>query len=91
MIEDYQLLEFQKKGAVEIESSRPKTSINSMNVYDFVSSMELGNLSHSRQIPELYVQQILKFLIHISRAFSHIHENGMIHGNFGLSKVICQK
>jgi hypothetical protein len=55
MIEDYQLLEFQKKGSVEIETSKPKKGRNSMNLYDFVSSMELGNLSHSRQIPELYV------------------------------------
>lgn len=56
MIEDFQLLEFQKKGSVEIETSGPKKGRNSMNLYDFVSSMELGNLSHIRQIPDLYVQ-----------------------------------
>ena len=91
MIEDFELLEFQKKGIVEVESSMQQKSQNSMNLYDFISSLELGNLSHTRNIPDLYVQQVLKFLIHISRAFSHIHENGMIHGNFGPTKVICQK
>ena len=63
----------------------------SKNMYDFIKEMQLGNLSSLKQIPEFYVNCVLKFIIHVTRAFAHAHENNIIHGNFNLSRVIAQK
>lgn len=53
--------------------------------------MQLGNLSSLKQIPEYYVNCLLRFIIHVTRAFAHAHENNIVHGNFNLSRVIAQK
>ena len=60
-------------------------------MYQFISSMQLGNLSSLKMIPEYYVNCILRFIIHVTRALSHAHENNIVHGNFNLSRVVAQK
>ena len=62
----------------------------SMNMYQLIGSAKLGNLSALPMIPIDYIKMLLAYIIQISRAFSHTHNNGLIHGNFNLSKVISQ-
>ena len=62
----------------------------SMNMYQLIGSAKLGNLSALPMIPSDYIKMMLAYIIQISRAFSHTHFNGLIHGNFNLSKVIAQ-
>lgn len=59
-------------------------------MYQLIGSANLGNLSALPMIPKEYIKMILAYIIQISRAFSHTHQNGLIHGNFNLSKVIAQ-
>jgi hypothetical protein len=60
-------------------------------MYDFIKSMNLGNLSSLKSIPEYFVNCLLKFIIHVTRAFAHAHENNIVHGNFNLARVVAQK
>lgn len=61
----------------------------SKNMYDLIKSMNLGNLSSLDKIPDYYVKMLLGYVIQISKAFAHTHSNGLVHGNFNLSKVIA--
>jgi hypothetical protein len=59
-------------------------------MYDFILKMNLGNLSSLKFIPEFYVNCIMKYIIHVTRAFAHAHQNNVTHGKFNLSKVVAQ-
>ena len=54
-----------------------------------IESMDLGNLSALEKIPEFYIKTVLKYLITISKAFSFCHKFDLVHGNFGLTKVLA--
>ena len=53
--------------------------------------MNLGNLSGLPRIPEFYLRCLFNFIIQISEAMAHAHSHDLIHGNFGLSKILVQR
>lgn len=63
----------------------------SKNMYELISSMNLGNLSALKEVPQFYYGCLLQYIMKMSLAFIHAHSNDLIHGNFNLSKVISQK
>jgi hypothetical protein len=78
-----------KKNNQEAEKEKPIIKV-SANMYDFILKMNLGNLSSLKFIPEFYVNCIMKYIIHVTRAFAHAHQNNVTHGKFNLSKVVAQ-
>ena len=50
--------------------------------------MNLGNISNFPNIPIFYVKILLDYIIHLSRAFSFLHQYDVVHGAFNLSRVI---
>ena len=57
-------------------------------MYDFISSLQLGNLSVMKLIPRFYIKYLLTYIIQISGALAHAHKNGLIHGALDLSKIL---
>jgi len=60
-------------------------------MYDMIRRLNLGNLSGLPRIPEYYIRCLLGYIIQISRAMAHAHENGLVHGKFNLSKILVQQ
>ena len=59
----------------------------SKNVYEQIMRMNLGNLSTLPEVPDSYACFLVRYIIYISRAFSHAHKNDLVHGKFNPSKV----
>ena len=60
----------------------------SMNVSQLIKEMNLGNLSGHSKIPEIYIRSLLGYLVQISQAMRYAHQNGLVHGNYNLSKIV---
>ena len=63
----------------------------SLNTYQTIEKMGLGNLSSRPEIPKAYIKFLLRYIINISRAFYHSHLHNLVHGNFDLSKTVLQR
>lgn len=50
-----------------------KTPELSLNMYDQILSMKLGNLSALDSIPDNYVHMLLDYVAQVSRAMAHAH------------------
>ena len=53
--------------------------------------MNIGNLSTYTVIPPYYMGFMFEYIMQISLAFIHAHEQNLTHGSFNLSRVIAQK
>jgi hypothetical protein len=70
----------------------PPESIKvSLNMYNKIKHLDLGNLSSLPAIPEHYQRILIGYIIQISRSLAYAHQHNLVHGNFNLSKVLCQK
>jgi len=45
----------------------------SKNVYELIFSMNLGNLSAMKEIPQFYIGLFLQYIMQVSLAFIHAH------------------
>lgn len=70
----------------------PPESIKvSLNMYNKIKHLNLGNLSSLPAIPEHYQRILIGYIIQTSRSLAYAHRHNLVHGNFNLSKVLCQK
>ena len=53
--------------------------------------MRIGNLSTYTEIPPYYMGFMFEYIMQISLAFIHAHEQDLTHGSFNLSRVTAQK
>lgn len=65
--------------------------VTSLNMYDYIKSFELENISALPSIPDQYFKSLLLYIVQISRALSHCHKHDLVHGNYNMSKVMVQR
>jgi len=63
----------------------------SQNVHDLIKEMKMGNIRGTEKIPEAYVWALLEYIVQTSRALAHAHHHDVVHGKYGLSKVLMQR
>ena len=69
----------------------PESVKVSLNMYKKIKELDLGNLSSLPAIPEHYQRILIGYIIQTSRSLAYAHGHNLVHGNFNLSKVLCQK
>lgn len=57
-----------------------------MSAYEYIETLQL-NLAIG--VPHYFIEIVFDFIIQTTMAIEFAHNNGLIHGDFDLSKVLC--
>ena len=58
------------------------------NVYDYIRNMKL-NLTLG--VPREFTKMVFNFIIQLTMALEHAHNNGLVHNDLSLSKILFRK